>query len=81
MIIIEVSPNFGFRDKGWKNRTRVVKYRPEPEKWSEAKTSHEKKNEFMSENEFGYCLYAVKIKLFPADQLWHNIDNWVVIIV
>ena len=53
MIIIEVWPNFGFRDKGWKNRTRVVKYRPEPEKWSEVKTKKEKKNEFMSKNEFG----------------------------
>ena len=31
------------RDKGWKNRTRVVKYSPEPEKWSEAKTRHKKK--------------------------------------
>ena len=77
MIIIEVWPNFGFRDKGWKNRTSVVKLQARNREviWSQNQAG--KKNEFTSKNEFGYwndrrsrhvflCFYSAIFQLTSA---------------
>ena len=76
MIIIEVWPNFGFRDKGWtkSHHSCKVQARTKEVIWSQNQAG---KKKFMSKNEFGYwndrrsrcvflCFYSAIFQLTSA---------------